>query len=224
MTITPRHTVAITAIAFYLSLVLHDTYLYRNLSVPHAMALSLLRFFLIAIPLVAAVILTKKPAGWKRWFAWTGWLFFLPYTIYSMAEIRHVSETCRLTTKLFYTESCVEHAWHLLPVFIYAFVGTLVFVWSVVAVCSRYIANSTRKRLVILLLCFYTAFASVFGLYSRFNMWGLLYQPRAVASAIFETMSRPHFFENVLAFTLFFATITLVAHRMLRYAHQETET
>ncbi len=213
MVITRQVSIYFTAIAFYISLVLSDLYLYKDLSILNVFLLSLFRFFLIAIPLWSGLFLIKNRTSRCRIIIWILWIFFLPYTIYSTTEIRHVSEICRLTTKLFYTESCVANAWHLLPLLTYALAGTLVFVFSIITVCSHFVQNSMYKRLCIIAACFYTAFASVFGLFTRINMWDIFLKPTTVISAMRVTMSQPMFFQNVIIFTLFFITITFVVRR-----------
>lgn len=210
----------LAAVAVFLALFFHDRYLYSFMSYGETFVLSSLRFFLLCIPLVAGFAAVRFRGEKKKLIAASiVWFFFLPYTIYSMTEIRHVAETCRLGTGLFYTEQCVYDAWHLLPTFLYGFAGVLIFMFTTIQVSSRLFTDSTRNRgLFLLACCGYSAFASVFGLYSRVNMWEIVIHPVTVLTTLWSTVQSPGFVSNVCLFTLCFVVLIFFTHSVIRSA------
>lgn len=209
-----------SSIAFYGTLMLHDGYLYPHLVWYQVAILSFLRLFLIGVPLLSGILMAHyKNKNWK-WALLCVWLFFLPYTIYSITEIRHVAEMCRLLSPVFFTEQCVKESWRLIPTFLYAFVGTLTFVFTVLQVVPLFFQNSCLKRMAVLGLCLYTSIAGVFGLYSRINEWGIFTQPReTILSLIHIFFVDRSFSFNVVVFTLFSMGLVFVTETFFQ-SHQ----
>ena len=78
--------------------------------------------------------------------------------------------------------------------------------------------NSSRKRIFILALCLHGAVATVFGLYSRFNVWDAFLHPFNFMKTFAATLFLPGFVMNVLFLFIFFSGIFFVANRILRKA------
>ncbi len=218
MVITQRHTEFLAACGLYVSLVLFDHNLYPHLGLGGAVVLATLRFFLLLIPLAIGYVLSRLhlQIGAKITLA-IGWLLFLPYTIYSFAEIRHVAELCRLPVANYYTESCLPQLWTLLPVFIYAFAGSLIFIFSVSQVMNNLVQRSALKRLMILGICLYSALAATFGLYTRLNIWHLVAKPQEFFPAI-SALPVQEFLLNTIIISLFYIFILFVVNRVIRRA------
>lgn len=216
--ITHRHAFFIGLFGLYGSLVLHDGNLYPNLRPLGIPLLSTLRLFLLGIPLLCGWLLVRVPriTGVARVGVWVVWLFFLPYTIYSVTEIRHVSEVCRLAEGT-YTSVCADHLWMLYPTFIYALSGVAVFIYSVSAVATKLIPTSSIKRAFILGICFYTSLASVFGLYTRFNAWDLMMKPVQTLTGLANVLSRSSFYLNTISFFLFTSILYFALQRIYTY-------
>lgn len=213
-----KQTLAVMIIGFYLALYLHDTNLYPQLNTLDTAILSFLRFFLIAAPIVTGFLIVrfkdKKPL---KILLLILWLLLIPYTIYSVTEIRHVSELCRLTeSSIYYTEICATQVWTLFPTFLYAAFGSLGFVFSVSQVISNLIPVSWKKQLVIILLCLYGGFSSVFGIYSRVNVWEIFSNPANVVRNLTVTVSQTSFVTNFLIFSFFVVLYFFVTNRLLR--------
>ncbi|HUT22580.1 MAG TPA: DUF1361 domain-containing protein [Candidatus Bipolaricaulota bacterium] len=221
MDISKRKVLIFSLAGLLSSLFLHERNLYSDAAFPISVRVTLLRFFIIAFPLLLGFLIAKqKKLNLPKIIFLILWTIFIPYTIYSISEIRHVAELCRLPENIFYTEMCLERAWSLIPTFIYAFGGVMIFVFSVVQVASSLYSKSIKKQLCILALCAYASFASVFGLYTRFNVWdGILHPVTAVKLAV-DSFSLPWFISNFLIFTLFFMGIVFVVNKILRHAKE----
>lgn len=219
--VTHRRAFFIGAFGLFVTLLLHDWNLYPNLRPYGVPLLSAIRFILLTASFVFGLLLVRAPKtrGLKRGSLWFAWLFFLPYTIYSVTEIRHVAELCRLAMGV-YTDSCVGRLWTLYPVFIYALAGTIVFTFTLSCVATKLIPSSSVKRAFILSICAYTSAASVFGLYSRFNVWDAFLQPLRTVYSIGRLMSEPSFYVNVTAYFLFTSILFFVLNRILYRAHR----
>lgn len=214
-----RHTIMITALGLYAALFLHDLHLYPNLTIIGTLFLSLLRFGLIAVPVALGFVIVRRSISVRsRTVAGALWVLLVPYTIYSITEIRHIAEVCRLREVVFYTEQCVAQSWTLIPTFAYAGAGVLAFVFTTSQVISALMARSLYKRAVMLALCGYAAFASVFGLYTRINVWVLFTKPALFLHAFVSVFAREGFLENVAWFFVFYAGILFALNRILRRA------
>lgn len=213
-----KQTFAIMIIGFYFALYLHDTNLYPHLSTSDATILAFLRFFLIATPIVTGFLIVRfKNIKLLKILLLMLWLLLIPYTIYSVTEIRHISEVCRLPeNNVYYTEICATKLWTLFPTFLYATFGSLGFVFSVSQVISNIIPMSWKKQLVIIIICFYGAFSSVFGIYSRVNVWEIFSNPTNVVINLTATLSQTGFVTNFLIFSLFTIFYFFIANRILR--------
>lgn len=204
---------ALLIAGLYVVLFVYDSNLYPRLTSPHTAVLSLLRLGLLAAPLVLGfgIVKWKEKRLW-RWAFLLAWILFLPYTIYSITEIRHVAELCRLPVSgTYYTGECVADAWKLLPTLIYAFAGTIGFVFTVHQVTSSLAWFAWKRRALVLALCVYSAFASVFGLYSRLNVWRVFRAPGSTARTVAETFGQDGFVLNVVLFALFIGVTIFVA-------------
>lgn len=204
------------------SLLLHDWNLYPNLRPYRVPVLSLLRLLLLAVPFVLGWMLAcwSSRLSWvQKGLGWFLWLFFLPYTIYSVTEIRHVAELCRLAHDT-YTSACVDNLWTLYPTLVYALAGTLLFVFSLSQVTAKLIPESATKRFFILTACLYTSAASVFGLYTRLNIWDAFTNPWRFLDTIGTVLTKPAFSINVLVYFLFTSTVFFVLNRTLYLAHK----
>jgi uncharacterized membrane protein len=220
--VTHRHAFFLGFFGLFVSLLLHDWNLYPNLRPYGVPVLSALRFFLLSASLVFGWMLVsgRRVTGVKRGLLWLGWAFFLPYTIYSVTEIRHVAELCRLSRGGTYTGLCIDQLWMLYPTLIYALAGTLIFVFTLSQVSTKSIAISGRKRLFILGVCLYASLASVFGLYTRLNVWDALWKPGFTFRAISQTLAIPSFYLNALGYFLFTAILFFVLNRTLYRAYK----
>lgn len=216
-----QHTLLFLIAGSYFILFLNDYNLYPKLSYLHLGILSALRFVLLVLPILLGFLIVKyKQKKLIKYTLLIFWLLFLPYTIYSITEIRHVSELCRLPDNLYYTEYCVTKLWSLIPVFLYATIGSLSFVFSVSQVTSNLFIVSRIKQFVILVLCFIGSFASVFGLYTRINIWEIFTHPSSTLYNLMITISQENFLENVFIYTIFVVGYFFVTNRLIRQMYK----
>lgn len=195
----------IASLVVFAALVAHDGHLYPHLGIGGVLTLALLRGILLAIPLAAALVIPHA-TGFTRGVLWVLFLFFLPYTIYSAAEIRHVADWCHTTPGTYFTDVCATASWTLFPTFIYALAGTAIFLFSV-----RRVA---RHRIVEAALIVFTGFATVFGLFTRINIWNAVRMPIATVEAL-QTNMNGIFWLNVALTCLAIASI-FYSWKMLR--------
>ena len=217
-----KQTLAVMIIGFYIALYLHDTNLYPHLNELNTAILAFLRFILIAIPITLGFLIVrfKNTKSFKILFLIL-WLLLLPYTIYSVTEIRHISELCRLPeSNVYYTEICIIKLWTLFPTFLYAALGSLGFVFSVSQVISNLLSMSWKKQLVIIILCLYGGFSSVFGIYSRVNVWEIFSNPTSVVKNLIGVISQTSFLTNFLIFSLFTIFYFFIVNRIFRQVNK----
>ncbi|TAK05072.1 DUF1361 domain-containing protein [Patescibacteria group bacterium] len=195
---------------------LHDWNLYPNLRPFGVPVLSVLRLVLLGVPLFSGWSIARGSAsGLKSAFAWLLWLTFLPYTLYSVTEIRHVAELCRLPSGETYTGVCVDRLWTLYPVFLYALTGFLSYVFSLAQVATARFRDSGKKRLFMVSMCLLASFASVFGLYTRLNVWDALLRPQQMALSALQLFTARAFLVNLAWFFAFTVVTTFIVHRMM---------
>lgn len=219
MIIIRRQTAIFATMALYTSLVTHDSNLYPNLTFGPLLALSALRLILLIIPLGCGWYITRAVRNnYLRLVVFLIWLLFITYTVYSATEIRHVAELCRLSPGLSYTTQCVQQSWTLLPIFIYALAGTLIFVFSLAQVSATLFRRSAVKRIFILTMCVYGAIASMFGLYTRINVWNAAIHPWEFIQKMISTFYLPGFVFNTFVLAVFFVGIVFVTNRIIRHA------
>ena len=220
MVITQRHTEIFTAIVLYINLVLFDLNLYPNLALSSSLILSGLRFSLLISPLIVGYCISRyNLSSGLRIPAIIIWLLCIPYTSYSFTEIRHISELCRLPAGRYYTEVCLSHAWMLMPIFVYALGGILIFVFSVSQVTNSLFKRSYIKRLAIIGICFYSALAGTFGLFSRLNVWDIATRPGELIQAI-AILPTLDFFYNAIILMVFYILILFITNRMMRWSNR----
>ncbi|MFH1078275.1 MAG: hypothetical protein V1745_03290 [Patescibacteria group bacterium] len=197
--VTHRHSFVVGLFGLFVSLFLHDWIVYPSLRPYGTLMLSALDLLLLGIPFVCGWQLVRTPriAGIKRIATWIGWLFFLPFTIHSVMEIGHVAETCRRAI------GCADRMWVLYPTFLYAFAGTLIFVFSLSQVSTKLILHSSKKRAFILGVCLYASAVSVFAL-----------QPHVTV------FLGPSFYVDTLTFFFFTSVLFFVVNRVLDRAHR----
>jgi hypothetical protein len=203
-----KYLIAFSVLVFYGFLILHDLNLYSHFDLRDASLLAFLRLLLIVTPLAAAFFSPKR-----KWLVFV-WLVFVPYLLYSFAEIRHVAELCPLSEGQLYTGQCVEQAWYLFPTFVYAFMGFLIFIATLMFVSATLFRNSQMKRLFIIAITFYSSFASIFGLYARVNVWDILVSPPETFRFIIATTMQTAFWQNTVLLTVFTLFITFIFHRL----------
>lgn len=217
-----KQTLAVMIIGFYIALYLHDTNLYPHLNVLNTAILAFLRFILIAIPITLGFLIIRfKNTKFFKILSLILWLLLIPYTIYSVTEIRHISELCRLPEgNVYYTEVCATELWTLFPTFLYAALGSLGFVFSVSQVISNLLSVSWKKQLAIIILCLYGGFTSVFGIYSRVNVWEIFSNPTSVVKNLIAVISQTSFLTNFLIFSLFTIFYFFIINRIFRQVNK----
>ena len=217
-----KQTIVAIFFGLFITLFLHDVNLYPKLSYFNTLMLSSLRFFLLITPLIIGFLIVKfKKIFYIRIILLVIWIIFLPYTIYSITEIRHVAELCRLPFEgEYYTEICYIDLWTLFPTFIYAAFGSLGFVFSVSQVCSNLFSVSWKKQYMIIILCILCGTASVFGIYSRVNIWDFFSNPLFIMQSIIATFAELGFIFNSLIFSLFTIGYFFVINRIFRQVNK----
>lgn len=198
-----RVSIGLFVVLLLVSLVMHDSNLYPHLSTFETVKLSTLRLLLLLGSVLFAGLYSKDMYKKLQPLFLMGTFITLPYTAYSIFEIRHISEICRLSVG-YYTDHCLYMSWTILPTFIYATVGLSMFFLSLYLIGKN---KSIIEKYA--LTCFsivYVSLSSIFGLYSRVNIWEIFTQPVDVFLAIIETMAYPYFWINsfALACTLTF--------------------
>lgn len=188
------------------ALMAHDAHLYPHLGIGDVFVLSFLRLLLLAIPIVTVILSSKLQNRWLRIACTAACLLFIPYTIYSAAEIRHVADWCHTTPRTYFTDVCANNSWTLFPTFIYALAGTWAFVFSV--------SRLTRNHAVALALITYVSFATIFGLTTRINIWNAIRLPNDTIAALGTSMNSV-FWLNV-GLTAVFVTMIFYGWRQLR--------
>lgn len=206
--IRSKNTLYIFLIAIlFVVLFLHDHNLYPHLKTLSTAELSFLRVLLIICPLIFGQLVNKYSSKVLKILFFTAWLLLIPYTIYSLTEIRHIAELCHIPAGEYFTEICVNKSWMLAPVFMYAFIGVLSFVYSLNKVSYNIILKPVKRNIFVILICLYCAVSSTFGLYSRINVWELLTRPIHSLTVLFDLLYVPSFLFNTAIFSLFFVGI-----------------
>lgn len=200
----PRKPFLLFAGLAFLTLLLHDGVLYSHLGVWGVIELASLRVVLLLIPVMATVWIHQKRA-W-RFLAWGLWGLFLPYGLYSLLEVRHIAEICRLPNSYF-TEMCVENTWQVLPPLIYGLLGLAVFVWSLNLLTAH--MNMKRAFILIEVAIGYSAVTSIFGMVTRINTWEFITRPLQTIFAFLPTFSSVMVWINVAMLWLLFSIIVL---------------
>lgn len=188
----------------YAVLFIHDTNLYPELSIIHRLILSLLRLFLLIVPItLAALFRTMRPSR-IRSVTLVISILFIPYTLYSVTEVRHITELCPVSTGIYFTDSCSLASWKLLPPIAYALIGIGAFCLCLQLLCIH------KLRWRISLLVLYISLATQFALQSRLNIWNLLTQPAEVFQEIAKATRTQEYWLNSTAFLIFFISITAI--------------
>src|SRR3989338_723704 len=218
----PIQTIIFIITGLFFALYAHDSNLYPHLSTIDTAILSFLRFFLLATPVFLGFLIVQfKQRNFLKYLLLVVWILFLPYTIYSITEIRHIAELCRLPElNTYYTEICVTKLWMLFQTFIYSAAGSLGFVFSVSQVTSHLFLVSWKKQTTIISMCFLSGFASVFGLYTRINIWEIFSNPIMFFQSISTTTYQKDFLWNVSVFSLFVIGYFFVTNRLFRQANK----
>lgn len=200
----------------YLTLYLHDRNLYPHLELLHAARLSGIRLVLLLVPVGLAVGLIRyKLARWLQGGLLAGLFLLLPYTLYASTEVRHIAELCRLPEAgTYYVNNCLSQAWTLLPVLLYSVAGTLLYGLILSRVVSQFVQRQWYRYLAIVLYSAYAGLATVFGLYSRLNIWEIFLTPTVSMQTVFSTLGADNFFVNGLAFGIFAAGITFATSHL----------
>ena len=191
-------------IGAYSILITHDGILYSHLGVWGVLELAGLRLLLLLIPVLATLGFLQGNKSIK-FISAILWIFFIPYTLYSLLEVRHISEICRLSTGYF-TQHCSEITWQVLPSFIYGLMGLGVFVWSIYILTKKF--SASMASFCVAGAALYIALTSMFGIFTRINTWELVVKPFATIHQL-EIGSDPSFWINVVMLWACFSFITI---------------
>lgn len=173
--------VVLLALTFPLLLV-SDHLLYTHLTPLSLVELAALRIFLLLVPVLASWYVHHVRSRAIRIAARFAWFVFFPYTLYSVMEIRHVAELCRLPQG-FYTTFCAADLWTLLPLMVYALAGLVGFVLSLRWMLGV-IRVPTQRRILELAAILWAALCSVLGIITRFNAWDIVVHPASVLQTV----------------------------------------
>jgi uncharacterized membrane protein len=178
------------ALFVFATLLLHDHNLYPALDIPHQIILSSLRFLLLALPILAAIVIAKSRKRYLRFAGTVLFLAFIPYALYGVTEIRHIAELCPLGTGEYYADKCADESWQLLPPLLYAGFGIASYMISLSI--ARLRAHDWRLGALTL----YCALSVQFALQSRLNIWSPLTEPHAVATEAANTLGAMSYWSN----------------------------
>lgn len=199
---------ALGLLGFTLAVLLtSDAILYPHLSPLATVELSGLRWLLLVFPILGLGLVQHTNQLWAKALGWLIWFVFIPYALYSILEIRHVAEICRLSEGTYFTEYCAADTWKIVPLFFYAGLGVLGFYITTASLIRS--LQLSWGTLVILALTLYSALTSVFGIYTRFNSWEIAYRPAAVWAEFLAVLMTNSFLLNVLLLWLLFSIVSL---------------
>ncbi len=191
------------AIIVFIVLFVHDTNLYPNLSIVHRFILSSLRLLLLAVPVILANFLNLPKSRSVRVAIFVALMLFIPYTLYSVTEVRHIAELCPVDSATYFTDNCSLSSWQLLPPLAYAIIGIAAY-----GMCLRRL----KKHLLnwqLGLLVLYISLATQFALQSRLNIWSIATQPADLVREVAMAVKTWAFWLNSTAFMLLFTAITI---------------
>lgn len=190
----------------FMALIAHDARLYPHLSVIDLLVLAALRLCLLLIPLGAIIIARRAKTRTLQFIlGLIVWAIFVPYTIYSAAEIRHVADWCRLPADTFFTDVCANDSWSLFPTFLYAATGVAIFCITL-RLLQEQVRGITAKIAFVSSVILLTSTATTFGLITRYNVWNAFLHPWQAMDSFVASLNGA-FMLNITLISLFTAFI-----------------
>ncbi len=181
--------------------------------------------FLAIVPCVIAYHLEKSVSG-KKWKDLKGhkfafipififWLFMLPNTAYLIFDVRHLADYC---DNLDVYRVCQNGSWLVIFFFTYALIGVPTLYYAInkmsrvfYTVFGRSVATSLPIFTIPL-----TSIGVMFGLYSRFNSWDVLFHPGELLRATGSYFTDLRLLTDFLVFTVCLYFIYYVTKYLLR--------
>jgi uncharacterized membrane protein len=167
--------------------------------------------FLAIVPCLIAHHLSKS-VGHKKWTDLKGhksafiliflfWLFMLPNTAYLIFDVRHLIDYC---DNLNIYRVCQNGSWLVIFFFTYAVIGVPTLYYAINKM-SRVFATVFGKPAATLLPVFaipLTSIGLMFGLYSRFNSWDVLFRPVDLMKTVAFYFTDARMIVDFLVFTV----------------------
>ena len=141
------------------------------------------------------------------------WLLFVPNTAYVIVDARHLAGYCPDNSY----RSCITGAWLVLFFFSYALIGLIAYVhimhWMSEFLKKAY--NELFARWFVLIVIPLISLGVLLGLVDRWNSWDIITHPELVLADALKYFTDYRFFENLIAFTLFYYLFYFAGRRIL---------
>ncbi|MBU0577005.1 DUF1361 domain-containing protein [Patescibacteria group bacterium] len=167
---------------------------------------------ILALVPCAIVYYLAKGVGKKKWkqlkndrFAFMLifliWLFVLPNTAYLFMIPRHLVNYC---DNLSMYRVCLDGSWLVMFFFAYALIGLPTFYYGLnkmVRIFKTMCGDLAAKLLPIFTIPL-ISIAVMFGLYSRYNSWDVVFRPNCLLKTVASYFSETHLLIDFVVFTL----------------------
>ncbi|MBU0728065.1 DUF1361 domain-containing protein [Patescibacteria group bacterium] len=167
--------------------------------------------FLALIPCIVAYYMTKGVGkrGWEKLgnqkiafvLLFLFWLFFFPNTAYLFMIVRHLVNYCDDFDKY---RVCLDGSWKVMFFFVYAAIGIPTFYYALNkmeklfrSMCGK--AYATALPIFVIPI---TTIAVMFGLYSRYNSWDVLFRPTELLKTVTTYFTEIHLLTDFIVITV----------------------
>ena len=163
-------------------------------------------YFLAIIPLILSFLLIKKYA--KPWGTLSSstkistvlifglWFFLFPNIPYLFTGLRHISDICIPYRGAF---ACNEFPEAIMGVFLYVYIGIIIYFVSLDFVRS-FIEKLFSRKIAIIFIIIYLpicALGILLGQIERFNSWNLVHEPFSIVISSLEYFTLDRVFELI---------------------------
>ncbi|WAC03854.1 DUF1361 domain-containing protein [Lacinutrix neustonica] len=169
--------------------------------------------FLASIPYVITMFLSEKKDLPKtgRVFAFIVWLLFLSNALYIITDLYHLQ---RSTAQLIRLDTLV--------IITFATTGAVLFYCSLnkmMKIIKKHY-KIKQEKIVVILICFLSAFGIYIGRYLRFNSWEILSNPKPLINNV---LLQPKAHIKAWLFTILFGLLLSFGHFIFkRFALKKT--
>jgi uncharacterized membrane protein len=166
--------------------------------------------FLASIPYAITMYLSEKKDLRKagQVFAFIVWLLFLPNAPYIITDLYHLK---RSTPHLIWLDTLV--------IITFAITGLVLFYCSLnkmLKIIKKHY-NIKHEKIVVILICFLSAFGMYIGRYLRYNSWELLSNPKPLGVDILGILLQPKENSNAWLFTILFGLFLSLGYFIFKH-------
>lgn len=160
--------------------------------------------FLATIPYcITMYLLEKNLSKLLIVFVFAIWLLFLTNAPYIITDLYHLK---RSSHELIWLDTFV--------IITFALTGIVLFYESVnnMLLIINKVYNIKQERIVVLILCFLSAFGVYIGRFLRHNSWEIMSNPKPLLANIIDIITHPKPHDKAWLFTIIFGFLLSVGH------------